>query len=662
MSASPDIEYFQFEADEDRELAAATRDRSAKDLQALSEDLDVAKLVLKIAGKRIKNISIEDAVIDGQVTRTILGTSNIQFRIHDQAREILKSGNLTDENGRLVKIIVELDGLWFHLAKYRKEGDDLLLEFEDYDVGQLRELKGPRLVGTRGNITRAQAVEILIKSVKGRKIKHHINELKKAQPIDRANKREKEEIRDRKRSKGFSRGVILDGKGPLNKTELDNAARALAVADSLNSPDLATLAMIEACIVEAPDFQNPTGGEGTSAGILQLTDIHNLSIEKRREIEYVIHRFLAGPSFTGAESGAGAIELARRRPDWSAGQIAQTIQGSGYGERYDQYRTQAQRILKEWGTTGGGLSRGQIFKPYKFWVKRDETYWDAILRWAKEVEWRAFFSGGEFYYISEEDLYASRSRYTLIEGEDGISLIDGEQDYRKKYNKLSVQARLHRWQVPPGTICTVAEMGSMDGRYLVETISRSLYSPEATIDAKTPTPELPEPRPEVRQQGGGAVSPDNPEVNIDGGAAEIVNQAISIAISNGGSGVYVGNTKRDPVKLSGGSYEDHAEFNRMRAAADIGVRGVDMLHGPPPKQLDRAVVALGRAFGRDYGNGTSGAFQNADNIQYRGFRIQIIWRTPEWGGHMGHIHFGVRSNEQNASTLSGLPSHPPQLS
>ena len=73
------------------------------------------------------------------------------------------------------------------------------------------------------------------------------------------------------------------------------------------------------------------------------------------------------------------------------------------------------------------------------------------------------------------------------------------------------------------------------------------------------------------------------------------------------------------------------------------MRGRNLLTGPPSRRLDKAVVAIGRAFGRPgYGNGRSGPYQDADTFVWKGYRIQIIWRTPKWGGHMGHIHIGAK--------------------
>ncbi len=72
------------------------------------------------------------------------------------------------------------------------------------------------------------------------------------------------------------------------------------------------------------------------------------------------------------------------------------------------------------------------------------------------------------------------------------------------------------------------------------------------------------------------------------------------------------------------------------------MKGIDCLTGPPSPKLDKAIVDIGKALGRDYGSGTSGPFQSADNIQFKGYRVQVIWRTTKWGGHMGHIHIGAK--------------------
>ncbi len=120
---------------------------------------------------------------------------------------------------------------------------------------------------------------------------------------------------------------------------------------------------------------------------------------------------------------------------------------------------------------------------------------------------------------------------------------------------------------------------------------------------------------------------------IKGGSARgLVDSAVQIAQAAGGGGVFVVSAHRpgDPL--------DHGSNDANRAARDIAVRGVDAITGPPMPELDRAVIAIGKAMGRNYRANA----RIVDTFTLDGLRVQIIWRTPEYGGHMGHIHIGAR--------------------
>ncbi len=135
----------------------------------------------------------------------------------------------------------------------------------------------------------------------------------------------------------------------------------------------------------------------------------------------------------------------------------------------------------------------------------------------------------------------------------------------------------------------------------------------------------------------------NGRITTAGGARGIVEQAAVLAAEVGGKGVFVGSSHRPGDVLASGQPSDHSQNGDRLAARDIGVRGRNLLTGPPSRRLDKAVVAIGHAFGRPgYGNGRSGPYQDADTFVWKGYRIQIIWRTPKWGGHMGHIHIGAK--------------------
>jgi hypothetical protein len=229
---------------------------------------------------------------------------------------------------------------------------------------------------------------------------------------------------------------------------------------------------------------------------------------------------------------------------------------------------------------------------------------------------------------------------TLTEGVNGVDYINYDDDDRKDVTECTVLCRMSMWDAPLGSTVTVKNECSADGKYLVVGLRRSFFSLNGEIKLRKPQQEKPEPPPKTREMrvaGSGAVSVTT-EIDTDGGAKGIVDRAVRIAQEAGGDGVYVGSALRDGDRLPSGQFSDHADDDSHRAARDIGVRGINLLTGPPSGKLDQAVVAIGEQFGRDYGNGNKTII---DTFEWRGYRIQIIWRTPKYGGHMGHIHIGV---------------------
>jgi hypothetical protein len=120
------------------------------------------------------------------------------------------------------------------------------------------------------------------------------------------------------------------------------------------------------------------------------------------------------------------------------------------------------------------------------------------------------------------------------------------------------------------------------------------------------------------------------------GARAIVENAVVIAKRY--PDVYVCSDFRSGSITTSGNVSDHSSNDGYRAARDISARGIDCITGPPPPSLDQAAVAIGQSFGRHYRLGTT----IIDTFAWKGFRVQIIWRTPLYGGHMGHIHVGAR--------------------
>lgn len=143
----------------------------------------------------------------------------------------------------------------------------------------------------------------------------------------------------------------------------------------------------------------------------------------------------------------------------------------------------------------------------------------------------------------------------------------------------------------------------------------------------------------VRRRRAQLAALDDYVITTTGGALGIVQQAYSIARRVGGSDIYVASGYRPGSTTSSGNRSDHNGRGPDLAANDIADQGYDVLWGPPSPELNAAAVKIGKAFGRDYGNG---AHRIVDTFYWRGFRVQVIWHTPEYGGHLGHIHVGVR--------------------
>jgi hypothetical protein len=126
-------------------------------------------------------------------------------------------------------------------------------------------------------------------------------------------------------------------------------------------------------------------------------------------------------------------------------------------------------------------------------------------------------------------------------------------------------------------------------------------------------------------------------IRTNQGARTLVEDAVRVAKSAGGGGVYVGSSLRPGDITSSGNLSDHAANDAGRAARDIGVQGIDLNAGPPSPKLDRACKAICDALGRRYSPGQS----IIDNFNVGNLAVEIIWRTPAYGGHMGHVHIGA---------------------
>jgi hypothetical protein len=269
-----------------------------------------------------------------------------------------------------------------------------------------------------------------------------------------------------------------------------------------------------------------------------------------RNVEGSARAFLKR-GFTGR---GGAIALARGNPGWSAGNVAQAVQGSAYPDRYDEVSGEADRIIRAWGgasSSGASDTGGRGGRTYrkKYEFRRGEPgqredSWTAIQRLADEVRWHAWMDRGRLFYMSDNRLMESKARMVLSEDSPGVQSIDFDIDQGKVDGEVTINCRAALWQAPIGSVVRLEDMGLADGRWLVSTVRRGLFDAATTITLRAAAPKLAEPAAETVTRAGrqGSQGGDGADVGDTGSLrARIVEVAKASAASyrrNPGSWFY----------------------------------------------------------------------------------------------------------------------------
>lgn len=458
-------------------------------------------LVLDVVAEVAGDITIADAIVAGELERTIEGASTLTIDVHDPHRLLIRSPNLSRA------IDLQYADVWFRLVKIAKAGDTVSLTFEDRDVAYLRTHRKSRKV-SRNTMTRAQFVRSLVREVREHKIKFFSPEVNERQPIGKTKSeatptKRTEKDRTENRAQGISADAVckVQGQRWVSKQRA-NAERVLDVANTLGAGPKATKALVLACITESGMF-NLTWGDRDSQGILQVRVSTSGSAARSRDIEWCCRVFLT----KGFWGKGGAIDIAASRSSLTAGEVAQQVQGSAFGSRYDYYDAEADAIIEAYGgasgTDTGGTTTTEttVRKKYEFargLPGQPEDSWTAIQRLATEVRWRAFMDAGTLYFVSEERLLKARARYVISEDDDGINSIDFDIDQGKVSGEVRVSLRTELYDVPVGSVLAIREMGICNGRWLVATVRQSLFENDVELVLKALTPKLPEPAAETK--------------------------------------------------------------------------------------------------------------------------------------------------------------------
>lgn len=485
--------------------------------ELMGDDLDLANMLIYLKSK-IKFDAIE-RITEIMIYRTIEGASTVVITLMDPKREVLRSGLL---NSRLD---IQLDGLWFRLVKVEKKDDKLDLTFEDREVAILRTYNDKKIVH-RSKATRAEFVNNLIREVKEFHIPVVIPDLHKVQPIEKEKDISSWADQSVAKTGGIPEDIAnaqdLHRHGENTPTtaqrprlmvktlsasleQIRNANIVLATGDSMGASRKALVCSIMTIIQESTMI-NVTHGDTAgpdSLGLFQQRASWGTA-EARLDPATAARMF-----FNRAMSEDAAD---RTRPYWDLCAAVQRPRAD-LRPAYEQWRSQGEDFVSAYGIPGGDTAgsaasvnlskasgvpgadyifyRGLPINGGKNWKKEDS--WACQQRLASEVQWRAFFVSGVFYFIDEDSLFKSRPLATITEFSQGIEAVDGDYDTGKNNAQLTIKARVGTWLVPPGAVIVLQDMGPWNGRWLVANFERSAFSSDATIILKKPLPKLPEP-------------------------------------------------------------------------------------------------------------------------------------------------------------------------
>jgi cell wall-associated NlpC family hydrolase len=527
--------------------------RLSDQLETLNSDVDLAALNLAVQGKA--SFQLLESVTAATIERTIEGSSTLTITARDRDRALIQSGYIGKG------LDCEIDGLWFRLWAWSKKGDDLMLTFIDREVAVLKEWP-PTSQGAKmyrvwsadkfGVQTRFHFAKQLVLDVAGIvPIRFHcpaIGELvRPTSPADRAI--------DKGHGFPANGNVTVKGK-KADSQQLQNLDVVLQTGESLNARRKVLIAAVAVVTQESTARRSATNGD--HVGLFQQSAADGLAPATR------------DPATDATAFFEAAISDDKADPARPIAQLGDDVQVSGHPELYQQWVDEATATVDIWlgrtelagaqeaiaaanistpDPTAGQFIRGRLESPSaaarkhkqvivatdtgnKVVVREDN--WACLTRLAAEIGYRCFCVSGTVYFIDDYTLYHQRVAMTLNEASDGVDAIDPDYSQGKKQATIAVACRANRWQAPPGSVAAVTDLGPASGRWLVSTITRSLFDKAASVTLKKPVLDIPEsaaPEHGSGQSSGTVYSPPKTSSPGESGARQAIVAAASKAIA-----------------------------------------------------------------------------------------------------------------------------------
>lgn len=337
----------------------------------------------------------------------------------------------------------------------------------------------------------------------------------------------------------------------------------------------------------------------------------------------------------------------------TAGTVAQNVQGSGYGGRYDEVREEAKAIVDggRGGAGGGGFApsdKDAYLERFAFVQKRGESAYAFARRLMDEVHWRVFAREGVIVIASEPAL--ARAPPSLVLDELLLEQDDFEQHRALRAGEASLQALIGAYDADPGETVIIDTLPQLeDANWLIASSRVDLLDdiPLVDISVRLPQPPTAEPSSTVKTRasddsdtsqggsggGGGAagLASGSPKNVIDRLVLPVARRhginvtAATVATANAGHGGVGGGA---------GTGSDHQGPPTVRWAAD-------MSNG---NNVTPQMTALARELAKNFDIPWTMSKGIAEATR-GGYRYQLIYNIDlgsGGGNHFNHVHFGVK--------------------
>lgn len=475
-------------------------------------DTDIEKLIVKVLGKatgknkkapKAERINLRSNCLEAEFEDSIDKTPTFTLTIHDPDWSLLNTGTLEkpmDLNPGGLK------GLWYRLDSFEVDDDRITLTFATRNAVFLSAHKRP-IKASRGKVTRAEFILMLLRKVKAEHIRLYCPQLHKSQTTAKLTQSMRtSRQRGDDRDKGFTPSDKITVKNaPANPEQRKNVEEVIQAGIDKKAPSSLIVIALMVVAQESSALNSATNGQ--FVGCFQQSPAYGWVASRNAykdaygtpgkrgffDAAIPVYKKMAGQDF-----GVIGREIQMPNGSWKASAVNRS-----YANDVNRWRDEAEHSVNSFGGVDVGNTTDPVGSStyrakYEFSVgppenDKHETYLAGIYRLADEVNWRAYWVRDVLHYMSEEDLFKAKARARLRRYENGVEKVRFGWDKQKKINTMTLSVRMERWICPVGTVVIFDEGGPAQGRWLVTNVRRSMFDTLGEITLRKPIVEKREP-------------------------------------------------------------------------------------------------------------------------------------------------------------------------